>query len=276
MIPLEDNFADVLGKAMSGLGLCETDVADVSGIPVGDVQRVLAGEFDETTVRGIALSLGLDAGALAHLGRGEYAPVAVTPPWLAAVTSAFHGMTVNAYVVWDLQTRDAAIFDTGTDAKAVLDVVQRENLSVVAIFLTHSHADHIHALDELQRALGVDAWSSELEPVPGTKVFRPGDLFNAGRQFIRTRLTAGHSPGGSTFLIEGEVVKAAVVGDALFAGSIGRVPGDYAAALQAIRREILGLPDATIICPGHGPMTTVALEKANNPFFPSVTSPRVA
>ena len=101
----------------------------------------------------------------------------------------------------------------------------------------------------------------------GTKTFRPGDLFNAGRHFIRTRHTPGHSPGGATFLIEGRDVEAAIVGDALFAGSIGGVRGDYPATLAHIRDEILDLPDRTILCPGHGPLTTVAQEKSGNPFF---------
>jgi glyoxylase-like metal-dependent hydrolase (beta-lactamase superfamily II) len=122
-------------------------------------------------------------------------------------------------------------------------------------------------LSELRRHLDVDAWSSEVEPVRGTKTFRPGDLFNAGRHFIRTRLTPGHSPGGTTFLIEGPVLTAAIVGDALFAGSVGGVHNDYDGTLATIRREILSLPDNTILCPGHGPLTTVGLEKAGNPFF---------
>jgi glyoxylase-like metal-dependent hydrolase (beta-lactamase superfamily II) len=122
-------------------------------------------------------------------------------------------------------------------------------------------------LATLKRELGVEAWSSEREPVRGTNTFRPGDLFNAGEHFIRTRLTPGHSAGGSTFVIEGPVLQAAIVGDALFAGSVGGVHGDYNETLDTIRREILSLRDDTILCPGHGPLTTVALEKANNPFF---------
>ena len=267
MIPLEDNFSDVLGKALQGLGLSPGDAAAEAGLPEDDVHRLLAGEFDESDARALAPVLRLNPDSLARLARGEYEPVVEPPAWLAMVTTSFHNMTVNAYVVWDLETRGAAIFDTGADARPVLDVVRREKLDVVAIFLTHSHADHVHALGDLAGALGVDAWSSEMEPVRGTNIFRPGDLFNAGRHFIRTRLTPGHSPGGTTFLIEGLVVKAAIVGDALFAGSVGGVRNDYAGALAAIGREILSLPDDTVICPGHGPLTSVALEKANNPFF---------
>ncbi|MFM8789485.1 MAG: MBL fold metallo-hydrolase, partial [Chthoniobacterales bacterium] len=108
---------------------------------------------------------------------------------------------------------------------------------------------------------------SAQEQAPGTRTVRPGALFNAGRHFLRSRLTPGHRPGGTTFVIEGQLLSAAITGDALFAGSIGGVRGNYSAALSAIRHEILSLPDGTIICPGHGPMTTVGQEKENNPFF---------
>lgn len=267
MTPLEDNFADILGKAMRGLGLTEADAADTAGLSADEVRSLLDGEFDETTMRAVAPALNLDVSALARIARNAYSPVVDPPPWLDCVTTIFNGMTVNAYIVWDLDSRKAAIFDTGADARPLVEVVKRKNLEVVAIFLTHSHADHIGALGQLQKALDVEAWSSELEPVRGTNYFRPGDLFNAGRHFIRTRLTCGHSPGGTTFLIEGQIVKVAIVGDALFAGSIGGVHGNYASTLDQIRGEIFSLPDDTIICPGHGPMSTVGQERTGNPFF---------
>jgi hydroxyacylglutathione hydrolase len=267
MIPLEDNFADILGKAMRGQKLGEHDAAEKAGLPEDIVCRLLDGQFDEPSARALADVLHLNADALVRLARGEYQPVVTCPASVVAATTPFGDMTVNAYILWDRENRDAAIFDTGAEAAPLLEAVTVLDLNIVAIFLTHSHADHVHALADLQRELGVEAWSSEHEPVRGTHTFRPGDLFNAGRHFIRTRLTPGHSPGGTTFLIEGPVVQAAIVGDALFAGSIGGVHNGYAPTLDAIRREILSLPADTIICPGHGPLTTVAQEKASNPFF---------
>jgi len=267
MIPLEDSFADVLGKALRGQALEEKNAAAKAGLTAEDVRNLLGGKFDEPAARALAAALGLGADALVRLARDEYAPVVECPPSILAVTTPFGGMTVNAYILWDRENHDAAIFDTGADAAPLLEAVTAHNLNVVSIFLTHSHADHIHALAALTHELGVEAWSSEHEPVRGTRSFRPGDLFNAGQHFIRTRPTPGHSPGGTTFVIEGAVVQAAVVGDALFAGSIGGVHNGYASTLENIRREILSLPPDTIVCPGHGPLTTVALEKAGNPFF---------
>ena len=76
--------------------------------------------------------------------------------------------------------------------------------------------------------------------------------------------------GGTTFLIEGSTVQAAIVGDAIFAGSVGGIRQNYHESLESIRREILSLPDETVLCPGHGPLTSVAQEKSNNPFFPKI------
>jgi len=267
MNTLEDNVSDILGKAMRGRGFDAQEMAAQTGLAPGQVEPLLQGTFEEPSARVMAAALGLNPDAVARLGRNEYQPQVTTPANLAQVTTYYRDMAVNAYVLWDPDNRGAAIFDTGTDAAPLLEIVERENLDVASIFLTHSHADHVQALAALTAALDVEAWSSIFEPLQGTRTFRPGDFFHAGQHFIRTRHTPGHTAGGTTFVIEGRTVDAAVVGDALFAGSIGGVRADYTKALEAIRREILTLPDSTIICPGHGPMTTVALEKANNPFF---------
>jgi glyoxylase-like metal-dependent hydrolase (beta-lactamase superfamily II) len=267
MIPLEDNFADILGKALRGKDLSVPAAAKAAGLSEAAVDLLLAGEFDEPAARALATVLQLNAEALVRLARGDYRPQVACPLAMVVATTPYGDMTVNAYILWDEENRDAAIFDTGADAAPLLQAVASLDLNVVAIFLTHSHADHVHALAVLKRELEVEAWSSAFEPVRGTKTFRPGDLFNTGRHFIRTRLTPGHSPGGTTYVIEGAILQAAIVGDAIFAGSIGGVREDYQSALTNIRREILGLSDNTILCPGHGPLTTVAGEKAHNPFF---------
>jgi len=267
MNALEDNFADILGKALRGRRLGSDAAARAAHLDPAAVEALLDGRFDEAAARALAGVLQLSPSALVRLARGEHRPVVACPESMFVATTPFDGLTVNAYILWDRDNRDAAIFDTGADAAPLLDAVARFGLNVVAIFLTHSHADQVQALAALRRELGVEAWSSEAEPVRGTRTFRPGDLFNAGRHFIRTRLTPGHTAGGTTFLIEGHVVRAAIVGDALFAGSVGGVRLDYGEALATIRREILSLPDETILCPGHGPLTTVACEKTGNPFF---------
>ena len=85
---------------------------------------------------------------------------------------------------------------------------------------------------------------------------------------IKAKHTHGHSVGGMTYLIEGLAKPVAVVGDAIFAGSMGGGMVSYEDALLTNREKIMSLPDDTILCPGHGPLTTVGEEMQNNPFFP--------
>jgi glyoxylase-like metal-dependent hydrolase (beta-lactamase superfamily II) len=88
---------------------------------------------------------------------------------------------------------------------------------------------------------------------------------------METRLTFGHSPGGITYVVTGLARPIAIVGDSLFAGSMGGGNVSYHDALKNNLEKILTLSDATIICPGHGPMTTVGEEKEHNPFFAGTT-----
>jgi glyoxylase-like metal-dependent hydrolase (beta-lactamase superfamily II) len=97
--------------------------------------------------------------------------------------------------------------------------------------------------------------------------FFAGRSFQVGSLNVDTLLTSGHAAGGVTFFIQGLSKTLAVVGDSLFAGSMGGGMVSYADALRNNRQQILTLPDATIICPGHGPLTTVGEQKDANPFF---------
>ena len=83
-------------------------------------------------------------------------------------------------------------------------------------------------------------------------------------------MTSGHSPGGMTYVVMGLERPIAVVGDSLFAGSMGGGNVSYEDAIRNNREKILNLPDETIVCPGHGPLTTVGKEKRENPFFAEV------
>ena len=96
---------------------------------------------------------------------------------------------------------------------------------------------------------------------------REGDQFRLCKLRIEARLTNGHSPGGTSYVIDGLQAPAVIVGDSLFAGSMGGAPNEYQKALRNNTEKILSLPLETLICPGHGPLTTVANERKNNPFF---------
>jgi glyoxylase-like metal-dependent hydrolase (beta-lactamase superfamily II) len=267
-IPLEDNFADVIGKAQRGLQISDSQLAERAGLRQETVLRLRAGHFEEAAIPKVAPVLGLDAAALAGLGKGTYAPAETGDfPGLMQFNTAFDDMTVNAYLAWDSASKEAAAFDTGGDCTGILESIHAMGLMLRYVFLTHTHGDHIYDLDRLLERTGAPAFVSSREPLAGAEPFEAGREFSLGALKIGTRLTWGHSRGGITYVIEGLARPVGVVGDALFAGSMGGGMASYADALRTNREEIFSLPDSTILCPGHGPMTTVGEEKAHNPFF---------
>jgi glyoxylase-like metal-dependent hydrolase (beta-lactamase superfamily II) len=267
-IPLEDNFTDIIGKAQRGLGLSDSAVASRAGLAVEAVQRLRAGHFNEHAARLAAPVLGLNPRALIDIGQNRYAPAAGVPfDGLAQFNTPFGDMTVNAYLVWDPASKDAAAFDTGGDCSGILEELRASALTLRYIFLTHTHGDHIYDLDRLREKTGAPVFVSSREPLPEAESVEPGQEFPLGSLQITGRLTWGHSRGGMTWVISGLPRPVAIVGDALFAGSMGGGMVSYPDALRTNREEIFSLPDDTILCPGHGPMTTLREERGHNPFF---------
>ena len=128
--------------------------------------------------------------------------------------------------------------------------------------------DHIFDLDRLKEKTGATAYVSQREPIDGAETFADGKTFMIGSIKVETRRTSGHARGGITYFITGLQKPLAIVGDALFAGSMGGGMVNFDEALKTTRENILSLPDETIVCSGHGPLTTVGEEKIHNPFFP--------
>jgi len=133
--------------------------------------------------------------------------------------------------------------------------------------LTQAHPDNVANLPRLREETGAEVFAPEREPVPGAEKIEEGKRFRLGKVDIEARLTWGHSPGGITFVATGLTRPIAIVGDSLFAGSMGGGTVSYKDAVKNNLEKILTLPEETVICPGHGPMTTVGEEKKHNPFF---------
>ena len=200
MIPLEDQLSDVIGKARRGLRLSEAQLAHDSGVGLENVEAFARGERldDADTVAKVARVLGLYAPALLDLGRGDYAPGEITrPATLAAYNQPYGGdMTVNFYLAWDEEGGQAAAFDTGGDCSAMLDTLREHRLRLGAIFLTHTHEDHIADLDRLTAETDAPVYVSALEPLRGAETVSDGQRFTVGGLTITARLTPGHSPAG--------------------------------------------------------------------------------
>ncbi|PYL44105.1 MAG: MBL fold metallo-hydrolase [Verrucomicrobia bacterium] len=268
MIPLEDNVGDVIGKAQRGLGISDSKLAEQARVSSETIRKLREGDVDEAALLNVAPILGLNGQALCELAKGEWHPKKIEGhDGLAQFNTDYHGMAVNAYLVWDPATHAAAAFDTGADSSEMVRFANRHKLDVQLILLTHAHADHVADLPRLREETGADVFTPAREPVPGAELIEEGKQFRLGNLQIDTRLTWGHSQGGMTYVVTGLVHPIAIVGDSLFAGSMGGGNVSYDDALRNNLEKILTLPDETIICPGHGPMTTVGEEKHHNPFF---------
>ena len=194
----------------------------------------------------------------------------------------------NCSLLVDEASNKAAIVDPGGDLDRVLDALERSGAELEKIFITHGHIDHCGAAAELRRRTGVpvegpqreDAfWIAQLEAqgerfgFEGAEAFEPdrwleqGDTVRFGEVVLEVRHCPGHTPGHVVFYSPAD--RLAIVGDVLFAGSVGRTDlprGDPAALVRSIRDNLLPLGDDVAFVPGHGPLSTFGAERANNPF----------
>lgn len=192
----------------------------------------------------------------------------------------------NAYLVIDEQRGECALIDPGEEAGMILHKVAAAGARPVAIWITHAHLDHVMGIPRVRRDTGAPvylhpadrelydhvvqqglAFGIPVEPLPPPdREFVPGEEARVGDLVFTVRHAPGHSPGSVCLVGEG----VAFTGDVLFAGSIGRTDlpgGDTATLLRSIERELLPLPDSTIVYSGHGPETTVGRERRTNPFL---------
>jgi hydroxyacylglutathione hydrolase len=269
-IPLEDNFDDVINKAQRGLKISDAELAKRAEVAPGDLAAIKTGKVNDTVLRRVARHLRLSSDALEALAHKTWYPQQpIFPKGFAAFNTTYGSMTVNSYLVWDARARVAAAFDTGATAEGMLDVIRAEELTVRYIFLTHTHEDHVADLARLAAETKAEVWASELEPSdhPGAKTFKENAHFHIGGVAIKTLLTSGHSPGLTTFYITGLSWPLAVVGDAIFASSMGGSATRFEEQYRNNREKILPLPRDTVLACGHGPITTLGQEKLHNPFF---------
>ncbi|PAW79656.1 MAG: MBL fold metallo-hydrolase [Verrucomicrobia bacterium Tous-C9LFEB] len=267
-LPLEDSFVDVLGKAQRGLKFTDEQLSAAAILPLTDLYAAQQGEVKESVLRAIAIPLQLNADAFVALALKKSTP-AVVPfvEGLRQYNTPYGDMTVNSYLVWDPVEKIGATFDTGADCSAMLKDIESLGLQIPFILLTHTHVDHIADLTKLKNATGARVAVAREEAVGNVEAFAEGHIYSLGGLVIETRLTSGHSRGGTTYLIKGLSQPVAIVGDAIFSRSMGGANTAYAEAIQNNLKKIYSLPENTILCPGHGPMTTVGDEKKFNPFY---------
>jgi glyoxylase-like metal-dependent hydrolase (beta-lactamase superfamily II) len=189
--------------------------------------------------------------------------------------------------LFDPASRDAVIVDPGEEHERILHTVTNERLTVVAIWLTHAHIDHILGVEPCRAATGAPVWlhpddrrwydalpqqgmmfgiQGLAQPGPPDHELEPGQQLSIGPWRFTVHHVPGHAPGHVAFIGNGLCVS----GDVLFEDSIGRTDlagGDLGLLMASIERELLSLPDDTRVLTGHGPETTIGRERRHNPFL---------
>ncbi|MSU60135.1 MAG: MBL fold metallo-hydrolase [Pedosphaera sp.] len=271
---LEDHAGDVIRKARAMKNISAAAAASAAGLTEAELAAVEdAGKFPRRPdFAALAELTGLNAAKLEAFANGWVPKEVDLTTWreLRVFTTTQGGTTVNCFLVWEEVSREAALFDTGWDAAPLLAAINENQLQLRHLFITHSHPDHIAALAPVRAAHPKVRLHSSSKNAPMDQRNKPQEIVHLGGLRITYRDTPGHAEDGVTYLVgnwEEDAPHVAMVGDAIFAGSMGGAPQHGELAKQKIRDQILSLPLDTLICPGHGPLTTVGEQKANNPFF---------
>jgi hydroxyacylglutathione hydrolase len=271
---LEDHLGDVIRKGRMAAGLSSEAAAQAAGVTTSVLAEIESSGKPAGSMNFSALgkALGIDGAKLERLAKGWLPKPVDLGQWreLRVITTEGSGYTVNAFLIWDEVTREAALFDAGWDAAPALELISANQLQLKHFFLTHSHEDHIAGLAKIRETHPKVRLHSNSKGAPPDQRNRANDFLHLGSLRITNRDTPGHAEDGVTYIIGNfaeDAPNVAIVGDAIFAGSIGRGNQSWDLAKQKVREQILSLPGPTLICPGHGPLTTVEEEKANNPFF---------
>lgn len=192
----------------------------------------------------------------------------------------------NCYILQ--KEKDVLIVDPGGDAEAIIQTIQQDDVTPLAILLTHAHFDHIGALDEIRKYYNIDVYLHEKEKdwleeskLNRSKLFTGQDIMTSppehtllegslhiGPFSFDVYHTPGHSPGSVSFVFPEE--EKVVSGDVLFYQGIGRTDlpgGDIEQLTNSIKQKLYTLNDTFTVFPGHGPKTTIGSEKRNNPFI---------
>jgi hydroxyacylglutathione hydrolase len=271
---LEDEVGDVISKAQRGLGLATSTLADQSNLPLATVRGLRSGEWTPEALKAIAPALKLRPEGLLRLAKQRWQPGLLPPAELLQIDQpapmrGYKTMRVNAFLVLPPGTRDAILFDTGTSLEPVLNLLGIRGRRLAAVFITHAHWDHCDALPALRQQFPeVPLFGPGDVPIAFDEVLKSGDRHFFGGVGIEARETPGHAPAALSYVVSGLNPGLVIVGDALFAGSIGGIPEPaYQSGLAAIRQELLSLPHDTVVGPGHGSLTSIGYERQHNPFF---------
>jgi len=275
---LEDNIEDILQKARIGKGLSLSALSSKAGLDEKSLSSFEDGRKMPTLdqLRILAQCLHLEKTCLEGIANNFWTPQPFPKKAEREVITLkgyLGNYEVKGYLFLASDQNDALLIDTAYNPDLVLKTLSEKNLSLKGILLTHAHHDHIQGVSKIRSKTGAQVYlhPRELplyrthEAIPPDQWAEEGTIIGLGQKTLRVLETPGHTPGGVSYYSG----KFCFVGDALFAGSTGRSfsPEGYQNLLSSLKKKVLSLPEDTVLCPGHGPSTTVQEERLHNPFF---------
>ena len=270
---LEDDFCDILTKAMRGTRASAASLAARTGLDAADITSWAKGAAapDEDQARVLAAPLGMDPGKFADAALRRWHPGTVEASEVRRHAQLPHPS--NGYVFFLQGSQRAALVDPAGIAKNLVQILRDGAYHLQYILITHKHPDHCDAtgavFSEFPDAQIVMHRADMHAIGPLARKALPvddGAELSFGDAKIRMLHTPGHTDGSSSYLFHSTLF----TGDTLFAGSVGGAYGDkttYTDILNSVRAAVFTLPDQTVLMPGHGPPSTVLWEKQHNPFF---------
>ncbi|MGZ6127088.1 MAG: MBL fold metallo-hydrolase [Vulcanimicrobiaceae bacterium] len=274
-VALEDEFSDVLKKAMRGTGAGVTMLARATGIPAAEINAWAGGHGSpsESQAREVASALHLDPGKFADAAAGRWHPDPVALPDVRHHPQNPHPS--NGYVFFLDGGKRAALVDPAGIPANLLRILRDGAYHLEYILVTHKHADHCDATADVAAEFPqakIVMHRADVHAIGNLAshalLVKDGEeLPFSDSAHIRMLHTPGHTDGSSSYLFRSAVF----TGDTLFADSVGGAFGDattYDDILRSVRTQLFTLPDDTVVMPGHGPLSRIGWEKAHNPFFP--------
>jgi hydroxyacylglutathione hydrolase len=274
-IPLEDTFGDVLRKAMRGNSIDGATLAARTGIGASAIEAWLAddGSANAREARALAKALKLNPERTVERAANAFAPPKVAMDGVQQHTQDSRPNS-NGYVIFRGDRKRAALVDPAGTPQRLLQLLRDGGFDLQYILITHKHNDHCGAVAAVAKeyphaqivmhpldAPAIGALASTALAASDGATFPFGDDAH-----IRVLHTPGHTDGSVCYVVDPIVF----TGDILFSGSVGGAYGDkstYADVLRSVSTKIFTLPETTVIMPGHGPPSTVGVERAHDPFF---------
>lgn len=272
---LEDELGDVIEKALKLAGLREDELAARSGVDVNRIKDVLDYRYDlpPAELAALARVLGLNQAGVQALAEARYpAPDLPELPFRLEVLAMPYGVgVVNAYLVRSLADNGTAILvDSGHCPDALERAWPNDATELHAHLVTHWDPDHTGGCGEMLARFDLPYCCGPGPAREGVRVLRDGESLEIGEFRVEVFSTPGPARQHLCFLIglaaDPESRRVLFAGDLFFCGSIGGGFFEPRTVLYHARRLWRTLPGATIVAPGHGPLTTIANERTNNPF----------